>query len=594
MTRPDPSLRDDLHQLRADLDADLDLLRGSPALAPLGRRHAELGRYLDDLDAQLERSSSAAVITLVGSTGAGKSTLLNALAGAPVAHPGTDRPTTTRPAIYKPRNADVTSLVQGLRSDGIEVTDYAPAEGARGTWTEQVLVDAPDTNSVATEHRDQVELLAERSDALVIVAHRQSVAELASVEFVDAFSGRRDLCFVLNRADELSAEAQATLIAQLRELAAERWGAPDAPVFATSAAQAFAAEQREPGSASREVPGWKELIEHLTELVSEKRLGRVRRDNALGTTARIAELFRELQADVEPRLASLVEDTSAATADFRMRVSDELDERLELRRRDISLLLFDETARHWEGPGGWALRAGGLSGMGLAAGAMVARKNPLIAAGAAVGATALDRAQGALRSQRIERASGLVPTGHELEAWYRESFTTPRHTSLELFGEPTALGLPTAGGLAAEAAAAIESAWQRLVERDLVAAASRGSRWYLRWPVDLPVYALVAWLVYQSALGFYAGTSLGFDRLVDASILVLAWLFIARWIVRRVLGGLGRGLVAGVGAAAQEALDRTEEQAPAEHSAAIAARRGALARLADLDNLWRERLHRTP
>ena len=589
-TPPTPDgLRTTLAQLRRELAADLALLRGGPTLAPLERRGAELDRFVADLDAQLERSGSAAVVTLVGSTGAGKSTLLNALVGQAVATPGTDRPTTTRPVVYRPHDADVGGLLEGLGAPPA-VHDYAPGSAA-GPWTGQVLVDAPDTNSVATDHRRTVELLAERSDALVVVAHRQSVAELASVAFVDAYRGRRDLCVVLNRTDELSDEARATLLAQLRELAADRWGQPELPVFTTSALAAWEAERRSPGSAAAEVPGWAELVTHLEGLVADGRLGRVRRDNALGTAALLAGLAREVADDVDPRLAGLVDACRSATAAFRARVEDELGARLELRRRDVALLLYDETARHWEGPGGWALRAGGLAGLGLGAGALVARRNPLLAAGTAIGAAALDRAQGALRGRRLEHGSGLVPTGHELGAWYRAAFPAPRQQALELFGDAEALDLPRPDQLGAAAAESVEAAWSRLVERDLVAAAGRGSRWYLRWPVDLPVYALLAWLVWQAGLGLYEGTSLGLDRLVDAAILALAWLALGRWLVRRLLGGAARSLVSGVDTDARAALADLEALAPAALESAVALRREALGRLARLDEHWRTRLH---
>ena len=177
---PDPALRlalsDRLHQLWRELERDLAELASPPELFAQLARSAELERYVTDLAAQLERHESAAVITLVGSTGAGKSTLLNALAGQEIARAGTTRPTTSRPVIYKPRSIDIQALIEGLGP--IEVHEFDPAESA-SPLAEQVLIDAPDTNSVATEHRRLVEALAERSDALVVVAHRQSVAELA-------------------------------------------------------------------------------------------------------------------------------------------------------------------------------------------------------------------------------------------------------------------------------------------------------------------------------------------------------------------------------------------------------------------------------
>ncbi len=97
--------------LRRDLDADLGAIR---ALAPVQARELELDELTSDLDTQLERVQRAAVITLVGSTGAGKSTLLNALVGKSIAREGETRPTTAAPVIYRPRDADLSDLVEGL------------------------------------------------------------------------------------------------------------------------------------------------------------------------------------------------------------------------------------------------------------------------------------------------------------------------------------------------------------------------------------------------------------------------------------------------------------------------------------------------
>ena len=142
------------------------------------------------------RVQQAAVITLVGATGAGKSTMLNALAGRPIAEEGVDRPTTRRPVIYAPRDADLRDLLEGVgevdrEPDGVAVVRYDAAP--EGPWTAQILIDAPDLNSVAAEHRAVVTALAERSDVLLVVLHRQAVVEEASVSFIDAFARRR-LC----------------------------------------------------------------------------------------------------------------------------------------------------------------------------------------------------------------------------------------------------------------------------------------------------------------------------------------------------------------------------------------------------------------
>ena len=185
-------MRHELRALRIELDADVQAVRG---LSAVERNAARIEELLEDLDRQLERVQAAAVITLVGATGAGKSTLLNALVGHSVAVEGTSRPTTRAPVIYRPRDADLRGLLEGLPGEAPEVVDYDPEGGGR--WRGQILIDEPAVNSITASHREVVSALATRSDVLVAVAHRQSIEELATVAFLDAFAGRRGMAFVL-------------------------------------------------------------------------------------------------------------------------------------------------------------------------------------------------------------------------------------------------------------------------------------------------------------------------------------------------------------------------------------------------------------
>lgn len=577
-----------LRTLQKDLHRDIALLRREEApILGLEPDAETLDVLTRDLESQLERVSSAAVITIVGATGAGKSTLLNALVGYDIATPGESRPTTTRPVIYKPSDVDTSDLVEGL-GDHTPVIETYQKDG--GLFTEQVIIDAPDTNSTSTEHHAIVRALAERSDVLIVVAHRQSVAELATIDFVDSFAGRRDLILVLNRADELTDESQEKLMEQLRTLASQRWASSTGeapPVIATSA-------QGQLDGAND--AGMADLERALTELVSSGRLGMVRRHNALGTLEKISALAKGWQAELGPKLTGLTDLGEAALSDFRARVEGELEQRLELRRSDLKHLLWQETSRNWDGPGGWALRTGGLAGLGIGAGAAVVRRNPLLAAGTAVGALALDRASGALRERRVERSSGLVPSEVELDGWYREDFAAARLQGLELTGNSLALGLADSAAATDRATGAIESAWARLLERDLRGAAARGARWYLRWPVDLPVFALCGWVVWQAGLGLFGGftdmeaSGAGTSLLINASLVLGAWLFLARGGIRMLLSGLVGGLLSSVRHNATTELVRMQDELGTRQREAVGARMESLERLATAPERWRTRL----
>ena len=558
-------------------------------LRAVAARRGELDGLLADLDRQLARVQHAAVITLVGATGAGKSTLLNALAGRRIAQEGIDRPTTRRPVIYAPRDADVGELVAaeierpaGHESEGgALVVRY---DASSGPWTAQVLIDAPDMNSIDEQHRATVTALAERSDVLVVVLHHQSVLEEASVSFVDAFAGRRQLLFVLNRADELTPAARDALLAQIRQLAAARWRAPHAPVLSVSARAA----QTDPRA-----EGWTMFCAALHDLVRDSALTGVRRLNAVGTAARLGTLFAAVRNATAEDLAALPGDAAAGLDRLGERCATEVSDRLALRRADVTALLWAEAAKRWDGPGGWALRSGGISSLGLGAGAAIAARNPLLAVGTAAGALAADQVQRALREQRLSDGAALVPSGADFGAWYAAALSPARVRAARLAGDPVALGLPSPEAARAAAAEAVVDAWTRLLDRDLPAAAEKSWLRFFRFLLDLPVYALAAWVVYQVGRGFWTGTYAGIDFLLNAALLLIAYLFAVRIGVRRALALRARRLLADVTLRARQALGAQADATREAVRKAVDTQTTTLTPLADLETAWRIDLTRT-
>jgi len=579
-----------------DLRVTLDRLRGRAHddLAVVGRlravaaRRGELDRLLVDLDRQIGRVQRAAVITLVGATGAGKSTLLNALAGRRIAQEGIDRPTTRRPVLYAPHDADLGELIEpdverpeGRDSEGGPVV--VRYDAVSGPWTAQVLIDAPDMNSIDEQHRATVNALAERSDVLVIVLHHQSVLEEASVSFVDAFAGRRQLLFVLNRSDELTPQAQNALLEQIRQLAATRWRAPQAAVLAISARAA----QTQPHA-----EGWPAFCQALHDLVRENSITGVRRLNALGTAARLGQLFGAVRGETADDLAALTGDAALGLDRLGERCAAEVADRLALRRADLAALLWAEAAKRWDGPGGWALRGGSFGPLGLGAGAAIATRNPLLAAGAAAGALAADQLQRVLREQRLADGTALLPGSSDFDAWYAEALSPARVRAARLAGDPAALGLPAVDAARTIAAVAVEDSWARLVDRDLPAAAERSWLRFLRIPLDLPVYALAAWVAYQVAVGLWFGPYAGVDFLLNAALLLAAYLLALRLVVRRGLAWRARRLLDDVILRSRQALGAQADATRSAVRQAAMEQSATLTRLASLEEEWRAELAR--
>lgn len=565
--------------LLEQLDGDLATMSTLRAFGALRGTIDDLRRDLDD---QLDRARSAAVICLVGATGAGKSTLLNALVGREVAREGVDRPTTSAPVIYRPSDADVTPLLEGLPGEPPRIVTYEDDStvGVDTFWQGQILIDAPDTNSVATVHRDVVRHLSSHADVLVVVAHRQSVAELSSAMFIDLFAERRGMVFVLGRSDELDERSVDELVGQLKELRDERWRSPDAPVVAISA------------RAARETTGGGNLGElqgALVELIAAEKLGSVRRRNAVGTVAQLARTIRTSEGSAS-QLEALEAALENGAHDWCGGIVAATSERLDVRRADLGRMLWNDAAKLWDGPGGYALKVGGLSALGMGAGAAVARRNPVLAAGLAVGSVAADRMRGAVRERQFESTSGLLPGGAELEAIQRDAFLEARLSAEDAFLAEEGMA-PGPEELDAHAVRAVDDAWDRLLRVDLPREAARGVPRALRMFIDLPVYGLGVWVLVRVAMGFVKDSYVGVDFLVSAAIIALSWLFFARMLVRARLSRRSAALLAAVRGDVEQRVGSAARAAVEHRQARLSKSKEALARLESLDALWRERLH---
>ncbi|MFT4976356.1 MAG: energy-coupling factor transporter ATP-binding protein EcfA2 [Myxococcota bacterium] len=565
-----------LAPLRQQLDEALSRHVDLPAVR---RRRPLIEALLSDLDGALEQEDSGAVVCLVGSTGAGKSTLINALAGHPIARSGISRPTTTRPTVYVPDDADLSRLpmLSDDASGGVELVRYTPDDTA--PWSGQIFIDAPDVNSVADVHRERVSAMVAGSDVLVVVMHRQSITERSPVSFLDDWHDRRKLIFVLNRRDELVGEAQVALTDQIRRLAAERWSLPDAPVFAISAQQALVGRQQ---------GGLPPLVAALEALAEGSELRQVRRHRVLGVISRLSAeaeaISSELQADLEGLPADLQQGLSVVAE----QLSADSARRLSARRVDVAAQFADEVGRRWSGPGGFLIRAGGLTGLGAAVGALVTRRT-LIGGAAVVGASALaDQGSRQLRQWRVEAGTDLLPTPSDLSSWTEQALVGVAARLRRLGIEAPLILQPS--WIAEQTLESLGDTWRGIVHRDLPEAASQAGHVLLRLLLDLPIWGALGWIVYRVADGYLAGDHEGMAFLIDTVILVATYALIERaailgwirWRVGRVIEQIEQQLTARL---------LTQQQAMvAACRAQVAERQEALAVLSGASERWRQAL----
>jgi 50S ribosome-binding GTPase len=157
----------------------------------------------DDVLARMGFPADVYTLAFVGGTGVGKSSLLNALAGESVSATSVRRPTTDSPVAWVPGSAR--SQLAGLLAH-LEVREVR--EHADEGLGQVAILDLPDMDSVEPAHRERVEALLPRVDAVVWVTDLEKYHDAV---LHDAFLHRwidhldRQLV-VLNKADRLTVD----------------------------------------------------------------------------------------------------------------------------------------------------------------------------------------------------------------------------------------------------------------------------------------------------------------------------------------------------------------------------------------------------
>ncbi len=228
------------------LGARLEALRELVGLSRTrldNRTLAQAGRVLDEAAARCGLSGRHTVVALAGATGSGKSQLFNALAGVPISETGVRRPTTAAP-IACSWSDGAAGLIERLgipprlRRRPLQATADAD-DRLRGL----VLVDLPDHDSAAVQHREQVDRVLGLVDAVIWVVDPEKYADAMLHErYLRPMAAHAEVMFVvLNQIDRLPGEAAEQVLDDLRRLLDEdgialgEYGDPGTSVFALSA-----------------------------------------------------------------------------------------------------------------------------------------------------------------------------------------------------------------------------------------------------------------------------------------------------------------------------------------------------------------------
>ncbi len=529
------------------------------SLPAVRRYQDEIEQLMTDIDAAQSTRQSGLIVCLVGSTGAGKSTLINALAGSEIAREGVDRPTTSVPTVYAPDDAEVDSLSLPA-TPGATIRRYNVAADA--SWSGHVLIDAPDVNSTATEHRALTQALAEASDVLLIVMHRQSVVEASSVEFLDAYRQRRHLVFVLGRCDELSDQSRESVVKQIRRFVETRWKLPDAPVFAVSAKQA----QEDPRNAGE----FLELLEYLRSIEDKTAAKRVRRDSVLGAASRLAELFGTICEETEGRVEVFSEDLEVLFSKVKERFEPAVSQIIDRYTDDVESLLRAQLGFQWKGAIGIALRMGAMGRISLGLSGMLARRSPLLSVAVLAGTRAYGNRVLEQQVDGLKEADLTEAMAEQVGDWCRAEETDFQMRAARLNIEVPHLAQSIVPSLKEHS----DIDWGSQLCDALPDAARRALPGRVRLALNLPLYALGLWVLVRACYGLLTDDLVGFDLVLTVGILAGAWVTFAVWVAqwrlrkttRELLGQTTRIYLSGFDHAVESAKRQALEPVSAVYS----------------------------
>ncbi|MET7652114.1 YfjP family GTPase [Streptomyces sp. NPDC005486] len=227
--------------LRSRLDALRELV-GLSRTRLDSRTLAEAGRVLDEAAARRRLSGQHTVVAIAGATGSGKSQLFNALAGVTISETGVRRPTTSAPIVCSWSDG-ASTLIDRIGIPGRLRKRPVQSQDAEAQLRGLVLIDLPDHDSAAVQHREQVDRVLALVDAVIWVVDPEKYADAVLHErYLRPMAGHAEIMFiVLNQVDRLPGEAAELVLDDLRRLLDEdgvalgEYGEPGATVLALSA-----------------------------------------------------------------------------------------------------------------------------------------------------------------------------------------------------------------------------------------------------------------------------------------------------------------------------------------------------------------------